>query len=82
VRSAELERAILDTRADVCALHELLVRYQLVIWTGGNISGRVPGADLFVIKPSGVEYDDLTPGSMILCDLDGTVIEGEHSPSS
>ncbi|HEY8913476.1 L-ribulose-5-phosphate 4-epimerase [Lacisediminihabitans sp.] len=82
MRSAELERAILDTRADVCALHELLVRYQLVIWTGGNISGRVPGADLFVIKPSGVEYDDLTPGSMILCDLDGTVIEGEHSPSS
>lgn len=69
-------------RADVAQLHELLVRYNLVIWTGGNISGRVPGADQFVIKPSGVEYDDLTPENMIVCDLDGTVLEGEHSPSS
>ncbi|MDQ1597285.1 MAG: L-ribulose-5-phosphate 4-epimerase [Microbacteriaceae bacterium] len=74
--------AILEVRADVARLHELLVRYSLVIWTGGNISGRVPGTDLFVIKPSGVEYDDLTPETMILCDLDGTVIEGGHAPSS
>jgi len=78
----ELAAAILEVRADVAKLHELLVRYQLVIWTGGNISGRVPGADLFVIKPSGVEYDDLTPENMILCDLDGNVVEGEHAPSS
>lgn len=78
----DLVEAILEVRADVANLHELLVRYQLVIWTGGNISGRVPGSDLFVIKPSGVEYDDLTPENMILCDLDGKVIEGEHSPSS
>ncbi len=77
-----IEEKILTARADVAKLHEMLVRYNLVIWTGGNISGRVPGADLFVIKPSGVEYDDLTPENMILCDLDGTVIEGEHSPSS
>lgn len=78
----DLAEAILAVRADVAKLHELLVRYQLVIWTGGNISGRVPGADLFVIKPSGVEYDDLTADNMILCDLDGAVVEGEHSPSS
>ncbi len=71
-----------DVRADVAKLHELLVRYGLVIWTGGNISGRVPGEDLFVIKPSGVEYDDLTAANMILCDLDGTVVEGQHAPSS
>lgn len=77
-----IEEKVLAVRADVAKLHEMLVRYNLVIWTGGNISGRVPGADLFVIKPSGVEYDDLTPENMILCDLDGTVIEGEHSPSS
>ncbi len=77
-----LREAIELVRADVAKLHELLVRYNLVIWTGGNISGRVPGADLFVIKPSGVEYDDLTPANMILCDLDGTVVEGLHSPSS
>jgi L-ribulose-5-phosphate 4-epimerase len=74
--------AILRTRADVAKLHELLVRYNLVIWTGGNISGRVPGADLFVIKPSGVEYDDLTPENMIVCDLNGVVVEGGHAPSS
>ena len=78
----DLAQAILAVRADVAKLHEMLVRYNLVIWTGGNISGRVPGADLFVIKPSGVEYDDLTPENMILCDLDGNVVEGEHAPSS
>ena len=77
-----IEEKVLAVRADVAKLHEMLVRYNLVIWTGGNISGRVPGADLFVIKPSGVEYNDLTPENMILCDLDGTVVEGDHAPSS
>jgi len=81
--SVSFDSAAVDAvRADVARLHEQLVRYNLVIWTGGNISGRVPGHDLFVIKPSGVDYDDLTPQNMILCDLDGNVIEGEHSPSS
>ena len=42
-------------------LHDELVRYDLVVWTGGNVSGRVPGTDYFVIKPSGVSYDDLAP---------------------
>ena len=77
---------ILRVREDVAKLHAELTRYSLVIWTGGNISGRVPGADLFVIKPSGVDYGDLTPENMILCDLDGVVIPGsegsERSPSS
>ena len=80
------DAAIREVRDDVSRLHEQLTRYGLVIWTGGNISGRVPGADLFVIKPSGVEYDDLSPSNMILCDLDGRVIPGsegsENSPSS
>jgi L-ribulose-5-phosphate 4-epimerase len=79
---SELNDAILAVRRGVAKLHEQLVRYELVVWTGGNISGRVPGADLFVIKPSGVDYDQLTPENMILCDLDGTVIEGDHAPSS
>ncbi|WP_442853917.1 L-ribulose-5-phosphate 4-epimerase [Agreia sp. Leaf244] len=78
--------AIARVRDDVARLHGELVRYGLVIWTGGNISGRVPGADLFVIKPSGVDYDDLAPENMILCDLDGNVIPGtpgsDRSPSS
>ena len=82
----ELEAAIARVRDDVSKLHGELTRYGLVVWTGGNVSGRVPGADLFVIKPSGVSYDDLTPESMILCDLDGNVIAGtpgsDRSPSS
>jgi len=69
-------------REEVCALHAELVRYELVAWTAGNVSARVPGEDLIVIKPSGVGYDDLTPESMVVCSLDGEVIEGEFSPSS
>jgi L-ribulose-5-phosphate 4-epimerase len=84
--TAELQAAIDRTRADVSALHAQLVSNNLVVWTGGNVSGRVPGADLFVIKPSGVDYDDLAPHTMILCDLDGAVIPGtpgsDRSPSS
>ena len=69
-------------RQDCAALHAELVRYSLVAWTAGNVSGRVPGESLFVIKPSGVDYDALAPENMILCDLDGNVVEGDHSPSS
>jgi len=82
----EVEQAIATVREDVARLHAELVRYGLIVWTGGNVSGRVPGADLFVIKPSGVSYDDLAPENMILCDLDGEVVAGtpgsERSPSS
>ncbi|MBD8207389.1 class II aldolase/adducin family protein, partial [Microbacterium sp. CFBP 8801] len=82
----EVQQAIDAVRADVAKLHAELVRYNLIVWTGGNVSGRVPGADLFVIKPSGVSYDDLAPENMILCDLDGNAIPGtpgsERSPSS
>jgi L-ribulose-5-phosphate 4-epimerase len=74
------------TRKIVAALHAELVRYGLVVWTGGNISGRVPDSDLFVIKASGVLYDELTADHMILCELDGTVVSGSagshRAPSS
>ncbi|MFF9643040.1 L-ribulose-5-phosphate 4-epimerase [Kitasatospora aureofaciens] len=69
-------------RRQVSDLHQELVRYSLVVWTAGNVSARVPGEDLLVIKPSGVPYDELTPANMIVCDLDGKVVEGEHAPSS
>ncbi|MDX3104293.1 L-ribulose-5-phosphate 4-epimerase [Nonomuraea angiospora] len=69
-------------RKIVADLHAELVRYNLVVWTAGNVSGRIPGEDLFVIKPSGVSYDELTPENMVVCDLDGNLVEGEHSPSS
>ncbi|MEV4456362.1 L-ribulose-5-phosphate 4-epimerase [Microbispora sp. NPDC049633] len=71
-----------DLRETVCRLHAELVRYGLVVWTAGNVSGRVPGEDLFVIKPSGVSYDDLTPESIVVCDLDGNLVEGDLAPSS
>jgi L-ribulose-5-phosphate 4-epimerase len=66
----------------VSQLHAELVRYNLVAWTAGNVSGRVTGTELFVIKPSGVDYDQIAPDNMILCELDGSVIEGDLSPSS
>jgi L-ribulose-5-phosphate 4-epimerase len=74
--------AIARLRREVCGLHAQLTRYQLVVWTAGNVSARVPGQDLLVIKPSGVAYDELTPENMVVCDLQGRVVEGEHSPSS
>ena len=67
-------------------LHHELVRYNLVVWTGGNVSQRITftdgSADLFAIKPSGVLYDELTAEKMVVCDLDGNVVEGKLSPSS
>jgi L-ribulose-5-phosphate 4-epimerase len=75
-------QAIEGLRPVVAALHEQLRRNGLVAWTAGNVSARVPGADLLVIKPSGVDYDDLTPASMVVCDFDGLVVEGDHAASS
>ena len=69
-------------KAEVCALHAELLRWGLVAWTSGNVSARVPGQELMVIKPSGVSYEDLTPEQMIVCDLDGKQLAGELSPSS
>jgi L-ribulose-5-phosphate 4-epimerase len=71
-----------SVRVTVAALHAELTRFGLVAWTAGNVSGRVAGTDLMVIKPSGVSYDDLTAAAMIVCDLDGNVVEGDLSPSS
>lgn len=69
-------------RREVCDLHTELVRYGLVAWTAGNVSGRIPETDLFAIKPSGIGYDELTPEAIVVCDLDGAVVEGELAPSS
>ncbi len=69
-------------KREVAALHAELPRNNLVVWTAGNVSARVPGADLLVIKPSGVSYDDLTPESMVVCDLEGNLVEGDRTPSS
>ena len=74
--------SVQQLRETLAALHAELVRYELVTWTSGNISARVPGANLMVIKPSGVDYSDLTPASMVVCNLDGELVDGDHAPSS
>jgi len=74
----EVERV----RRVVSDLHAELPRWELVVWTAGNVSQRLTTADLFVIKPSGVSYDELTPESMVVCDLDGNLVDGDRSPSS
>ena len=71
-----------ELRAYVAELHAELPRNELVVWTAGNVSARVPGEDLLVIKPSGVRYDEITPESMVITDLDGNLVEGDHKPSS
>lgn len=78
----DVDQTIRQVRREVAALHAELPKYGLVVWTAGNVSARVPGHDLLVIKPSGVSYDELTPENMVVCDLDGKVVEGEHAPSS
>ena len=80
--TADVRATVASLRAEVADLHRELTRYQLVIWTAGNVSARVPGHDLLVIKPSGVSYDALTPESMVVTDLYGELVDGEHSPSS
>ncbi|HET9998508.1 MAG TPA: L-ribulose-5-phosphate 4-epimerase [Nocardioides sp.] len=77
-----MHNTIADLRAQVAALHSELTRNNLVVWTAGNVSARVPGEDLLVIKPSGVSYDELSADAMVVCDLDGNLVEGDRRPSS
>ncbi len=71
-----------ELRAEICRLHAELPRNNLVAWTSGNVSGRDPETGFVVIKPSGIRYEDLTPESMCVVNLDGKVIEGKNKPSS
>lgn len=59
-----------------------LPKHGLVVFTWGNASELDRESGLFVIKPSGVDYEDLSPESMVVCDLDGNVVEGDLNPSS
>lgn len=74
--------AIDEVRREVAAAHRELMRAGLVTWTAGNVSARVPGEDLVVIKPSGLSYDELTPETMVVVDPLGNVVEGDLVPSS
>ena len=86
--SADVQRRVAEARERVSSLHAELPRWELVVWTAGNVSGRVvvgdsPSEDdLLVIKPSGVRYEELSPEAMVVCDLEGQLIQGSKSPSS
>lgn len=80
--AADIRTTLRDLRRSVADLHTELPRNELVIWTAGNVSARVPGRELLVIKPSGVTYDELTPEAMVVTDFDGHLVEGERNPSS
>ena len=86
---AGVREAVAATRERVAALHAELPRWGLVVWTAGNVSERVVvdrgegpvKTDLFVIKPSGVSYDELTAGTMVVCTLEGDKID-DGTPES
>jgi L-ribulose-5-phosphate 4-epimerase len=80
--AAELRDTVGRLRRTVADLHAELTRNNLVVWTAGNVSARVPGHDLMVIKPSGVSYDDLNADTMVVTDLEGKLVEGRANPSS
>ena len=82
MRGLDEANEVQAVREQVADLHAELVRNGLVAWTSGNVSARVPGTDLVVIKPSGVTYDDLRPELMVVVDLDGHRVAGDLSPSS
>lgn len=71
----QLKKATLEANLE-------LVERGLVLYTFGNASGIDRAAGLVVIKPSGVDYDRLTPDQMVVTDMDGMIIEGELKPSS
>jgi L-ribulose-5-phosphate 4-epimerase len=80
--SAAVRDTVAELRQSVADLHRELTRNDLVIWTAGNVSARVPDADLMVIKPSGVSYDDLSAETMVVTDLEGVLVHGDLAPSS
>ena len=71
----ELKKQVYEANMD-------LPRYGLVTFTWGNVSAIDREMGLFVIKPSGVDYDKLTPEDMVVVDLDGNRVEGRYRPSS
>lgn len=77
----DVQASVRATRERVARLHAELPANGLVVWTAGNVSERVPGAELFVIKPSGVRYSELSPDNMTVCTLEGEKID-DGTPAS
>lgn len=70
-----------ELRREVFEMNLELPRNRLVVWSGGNVSGRDPDSGLVVIKPSGIPFDRLTADSMVIVDPGGELVEGELNPS-
>ncbi len=79
--SPDVQASVRATRERGARLHAELPATGLVVWTAGNVSERVPGAELFVIKPSGVRYSELSPDNMTVCTLEGEKID-DGTPAS
>ena len=71
-----------DLKKSVCDANLELVRRGMVIYTWGNVSGISDDRRYMVIKPSGVDYDGMTPEDMVVVDLEGNKVEGKYNPSS
>ena len=71
-----------ELKEKVYEANMLLPKYNLVTFTWGNVSGIDRKSGLFVIKPSGVDYDVMKPSDMVVVDLDGNKVEGDLNPSS
>ena len=69
-----------DIKQEVFEANLDLVKYNLVIFTWGNVSARMD--DFIIIKPSGVSYDKMKPSDMVVLDLNGNIVEGKYKPSS
>ncbi len=69
-------------RQQLYVLHLELVKYNLVVWTMGNVSARDPETGLVAIKPSGIRYEDLRPEDMVIVDMDANIVEGKLKFSS
>jgi len=69
-------------KQDVCDANIALQRHGLVLFTWGNVSAIDRDRSVVAIKPSGIDYDELTPESIVVLDLQGNVIEGDLRPSS
>ncbi len=68
--------------SSILTLNKRIPLEGLAVWTGGNLSGRLPGESYFWIKPSGVPYDELTEEMLVKCNLQGRKVEGDFEPSS
>jgi L-ribulose-5-phosphate 4-epimerase len=71
-----------ELREEACAANLEIARLGLAILTWGNASAFDPAEGVFAIKPSGLEYSELRPESMVVVDLEGKVVEGKLRPSS